>query len=221
MQYEIRTMADIIPVLHDPEIFCLLAAFSTFLCALDLLILGITMFSTHRQGSQKGKLIFLLICLLMHFLDAKSYYHFNGEMGCRAAAAVSQLWITYAGRVWTARFVSILLAVCLALWDLGVFPFSLFKSSAMAPENSKSGTSKFVPFEGLWVRRWWVLYFAGAFVGCLGWLLIIALCVGMLLFLCFLVVFLVAVPFCILVGAPVFMAGLRDEVHWLWIVSSA
>ena len=120
-----------------------------------------------------------------------------------------------------ARFVSIVLASCLALWELGVFPFSLFKSSAMAPENSNSGTSNFMPFESLWLRRWWVLYFAGAFVGCLGWLLIIALCAGMLLFLCFLVIVLVAIPFWILVGAPVVTARLRDEVHWLWIVFSA
>jgi hypothetical protein len=147
-------MADIIPVLHDPEIFCLLAAFSAFLCALDILILGIIMFSTHRQASQKGKLTFLVVCLLMDFLDAKSYYHFNGEMGCRAAATVSQSWIRYAGRVWTARFISIFVSSGLALWDLGVFPFSLFKSSAMAPENSNSGTRKFMPFEPLWLRRW-------------------------------------------------------------------
>jgi hypothetical protein len=221
MQHEIKTMADIIPVLHDPEIFCLLAAFSAFLCALDFLMLGIIMFSTHRQGSQKGKLAFLVVCLLMHFLEAKSFYHFNGEMGCRAAATVSQSWIKYAGMLWTARFISIFVASGLALWDLGVFPFSLLKSSAMAPENSKSGTRHFMPFESLWLRRWWVLYFAGAFVGCLSWFLIIAWCLVMLLFLCFLVVVFVVVPFWILIGAPVVTTGLRDEVHWLWIAFSA
>ena len=205
--------ADILQEVFFPsDIFCRIAKFSAILCACDVILLGFTAFFW-RGVSKKQRMMFLVVSLLMHLLDTKTFFHFNGKM-C-GAGLTSEWWFGKARVIWGIRFVSVFLAFVMALRDLRAFPFTLFKRQPSTTSEIETTKSIFVPhFESIWLRRTWALYSAGAYLGYLGYLgfmgwgiaMVLALLIafGLVLFALSITVMVINLP-----------QGLVDEVVWL------
>ena len=157
--------------------------------------------------------MFLVVCLLMHLLDTKTFLHFNEKM-C-GASLTSEWWFGKARVIWGIRFVSIFLAFIMALRDLRAFSFTLFKRQPSTTSEIETTKSIFAPhFESIWLRRTWALYFAGAYLGYVGYLGFLGWGIAMLL------VLLIAFGLMLLaLSIPVMVIDLPqiliDEVVWL------
>ena len=199
-------------VFFPSDIFCRVAKFSAILCACDVILLGFTALFW-RGVSKKQKMIFLVVCLLMHLLDTKTFLHFNGKI-C-GAGLTSEWWLGTARVIWGIRFVSVFLAFVMALRDLRMFPFTLFKRQPWTTSEIETAKSIFVPhFESIWLRRTWALYFAGAYLGYLGYLGFMGWGIAMVLLLLVafgLILLALSIPFMVIDLPQVVI----DEVVWL------